>query len=162
MLLIAYGINLRGFDRASQIASALGTAFVLLVLWNKQITHVTIEDHRWLLNSGQSGKHRIDIASIVYIARAPQYIFRSWGARMTIFFREDAHRVKATWLNEGQYTQDTLRAIIKACVSIKPNIELDEQYKRLLANENYDLKSESPSRSTNQVDQYVASKYGTH
>src|SRR5262249_18465372 len=125
IIVLAYGYHLRGLDRPLEIASVLAIIFTLLVLRNKYVTHVSIEDRRWITNSGASGKHKIDAASIVYIARAPQYVFRSWGARMIIFYREEARAIRATWLNESQYTQETLRALLAELVSMKPNIEID-------------------------------------
>jgi hypothetical protein len=81
---------------------------------------------------------------------------------MVIFFRDDTGKVRQTGIPETLYSWDNLAAIVKKLVSIKPAIEVDPQYQRLISKKalDADLSSELP-RSLKEIEAHVASKYGS-
>ena len=138
-----------GFSKNVQIGSLMAIACTLWLIWERYTTYIEVEDNRWLINAEQRlfPDIKIDIASILYIARVPHFIFRSWGGRLVIFFRDDSGRVRQTGIPETMYTWDSLAAIVKRLAAIKPTIELDLPYQRLILKKDpfdADLSSELP------------------
>jgi len=151
-------------SRNIQIGLLGAAGYTLWLVWERYITYLEIQDKQWLINAEQRlfPDIKIDIASILYVARAPHFIFRSWGGRMVIFFLDDAGKIRPTSLPETLYTWATLSAIIKKLASLKPTIELDPQYRRLTSEKdprNTDLSGELP-RSVEDIEAFVASRYG--
>jgi hypothetical protein len=165
LLSALYGIKSRGVDNGIVMGAIVCTAVLLMMAWDRFATHVTIENNRWLINSGSNlwGRKtdKIDISSIVYIARGAAFIFRSWGGQAIIYYRVTPRALKATAFSESLYGEQTLTDILNAVMKIKPSIELDPQYKSLLKDDESTAwwKSEPP-RSPRDVDAYVASRYG--
>jgi hypothetical protein len=165
LLSALYGVKSRGVDHGVIMGALFCTAVLLMMAWDRFTTYVTIENNRWLINSGSNlwGRKtdKIDISSIVYIARGAAFIFRSWGGQAIIYYRVTPHAFKATAFSESVYGEQTLTDILNAVVKIKPSIELDTQYKTLLSNDESTTwwKTDHP-RSPREIDAYVASKYG--
>ena len=163
-ILLVFGYEKYGFSLGVQVGSLIEVGCTLWLVWDRYTTYIEVEDNRWLINAEQQlfPDIKIDIASILYIARVPHFIFRSWGGRLVIFFRDDSGRVRQTGIPETMYTWDNLAAIVKRLVAIKPTIELDPPYQRLISKKDpldADLSSELP-RSIKEIEVYVASKYG--
>jgi len=161
---VGYGYSERGFDRGIQIGTLIAVGYLLWLVRERYATYVGVEENRWLINGGQRSfvDDKIDILLIVFVARAPHFIFRSWGGRMVIFFRDDSGRVRQTALPEALYTWHSLQAILKRLVGIKLTIELDAQYQLLISKKeplDADLSQQLP-RSLKEIEAYVASKYG--
>jgi len=165
-ILLIFGYGKYGLSRGVLIGGLGEVGCALWIIWERYTTYIAVEDNRWLINSEQRffPDTKIDIASILYIARAPHFIHRSWGGRMVMYFRDDKGKVRATYVPETLYKQDTLRAILQKLISIKHNIELDPEYRDFVdkhdPNAPVQLKDTSPRRSIKEIEAYVASTYG--
>lgn len=164
--ILALGYSKFGFAHNVQIGLLGAIGYVLWLVRDRYIVYVAVDDNRWLINSEERLIHsefKLDIASILYIARFPHFIFRSWGGRMMIFFRDNDGEIKQIGVPEVSYSWETLKAILKKVSSIKPTIELDPQYVSLLnARDNSveeDLSHQFP-RPASEIEAYVAEKYG--
>jgi hypothetical protein len=163
-ILLIFGYEKYGLSRGVLIGGLGEIACTLWLVWERWTTYVAIEDNRWMINGEQRlfPDIKVDIASILYIARVPHFIFRLWGGRMVIFFREATGKVRQTGVPETLYSWNNLQAILKKLMSIKPSIELDPQYQLLISKKDpldADLSQQLP-RSVKEVESYVASKYG--
>jgi hypothetical protein len=165
LLAALYGVKSRGVDHGIIMGAIFCTAVLLMMARDRFTTYVTIENNRWLINASSTlfGRKtdKIDISSIVYIARGAAFKFRSWGGQAIIYYRVTPNALKATAFNESVYGEQTLTDILNAVMKIKPSIELDTQYKILLKNdESTTWWKADPPRSPSEVGAYVASKYG--
>jgi hypothetical protein len=163
---LAVGYSKFGFAHNVQIGLVGALGYMLWLVRDRYIVYVATEDNRWLISSDERiipSEFKLDVASILYIARFPHFIVRSWGGRMVIFFRDHDGAIKQIGIPESSYTWETLKAILKKLTSIKSTIEVDPQYKSLLnARDNSieeDLSQQLP-RSANEIEAYVAEKYG--
>jgi hypothetical protein len=143
----AFGYSKFGFSRNLQIGLLGAAGYTLWLVWERYTTYVEIQDKRWLINAEQRlfPEIKIDIASVLYIARAPH-----------------AGKIRQTSLPETLYSWATLSEIVKKLVSLKPTIELDPQYWRLISEKDSrgtDLSDKLP-RSVEDIEAYVASHYG--
>jgi hypothetical protein len=165
--ILTLGYSKFGFAFNVKIGLLGAVGYILWLVWERYTTYIAIEDNRWLVNSEQKlipAPLKVDIASIVYIARFPHFVFRSWGGRTMIFFRDESREIKQTAFPETFYSWENLKAILKKLISIKPTIELDPQYASLLnARDNSieeDLSQQLPRR-VGEIEAYVAEKYGS-
>ena len=165
-MLVAFGYSKYGLSKAVLFGGIGEIGCVLWLVWERWITYVAIEGSRLLVNSEQKlipAPFEVDVASILYVARFPHFIFRSWGGRMVIFFKDEHGEVRQTAFPETLYSWETLKAILKKLTSIKPTIEIDPQYMSLLnARDNSieeDLSQQLP-RPVHEIEAYVAQKYG--
>src|SRR5216683_4717052 len=160
-VVFAIGYSKFGFSRNIQIGLLGAAGCTLWLIWERYTTYLEIQDRRWLINAEQRlfPDIKIDIGSMLYIARVPHFIFRSWGGRMVIFFRAEGREIRQTGIPETLYTQEALKAILEKIISIKPTIELDPEYREFL--KQYDtgspieIKSEAPHRSVAEIEAYV-------
>jgi hypothetical protein len=165
-VILAVGYSKFGFAQNIIIGLVGVIASVLWLMRDRHIIYLAIEDNRWLINSEEKlvpSEFKLDIASILYIARFPHFIFHSWGGRMVIFFRDNDGQIKQIGIPEVSYSWDCLRALIKKLIAIKPAIEIDPQYKLLISNKEIssaELSQQLP-RSVEEIDAYIAKKYGS-
>jgi hypothetical protein len=166
VIILAVSYSKFGFSRYLQIGLIGAVAYTLWLVWKRYTTYIAIENNRWMINAEQRlfPRIKLDIASLLYIARAPHFSFRSWGGRMVMYFRDDQGKVRATYIPETVYKQNTLKAILQKLVSIKHNVELDTEYRAFV--DKYDpdaavqLKDTAPRRSMKEIEAYVAARYG--
>ena len=165
-VILVVGYSKYGFSQGVLIGGLGEIGCALWLAWERYTTYIQIQDRRWLINAEQRlfPDIKIDIGSMLYIARVPHFIFRSWGGRMVIFFRAEGREIRQTGIPETLYTQEALKAILEKIISIKPTIELDPEYREFL--KQYDtgspieIKSEAPRRSVSEIEAYVTSRYG--
>src|SRR5215831_2257721 len=163
-ILLIFGYQKYGLSRGVLIGGLAEIACALWLVWERYTTYIEIDQERWLVNAEQRlyPDTKIDIASILYIARVPHFIFRSWGGRMVLFLRAHDNKIRQIGIPETLYSWYTLQAILKKLVSIKPTIDVDAQYKLLMSARDprdADLSGEAP-RPAREIEAYVASKYG--
>jgi hypothetical protein len=87
-----YGYSKYGLTQHIKLGVLMKVAFEVWMAWELFGTYLKIEDDRWLTNSsaGSESTYQIDLGSVLYIARMPHFIFRSWGGRTVSVFSQRA------------------------------------------------------------------------
>jgi hypothetical protein len=116
---------------------AVAAFLVLLALYSTLTTYLEIHDSRTLINSGYRtfGKDTIDIFDIKYIYRHPEFIIRYYGSRMVFYIKGEDGRLRRSSLREVNFANDTLVRFLKRIKEIRPTIELDPEYEKIIKGE---------------------------
>ena len=130
LIALFYG-NARNWDEPAQIGLVLLVLCLLWTLSDHYTTYVKFKDGV-LTNSGKKifWPDHVKISSIRYVARMPQFVFRSWGGQVVIYFK-DGKLVQTSFL-ERLYSVETIREILKEVIRLNPEVELDKQYHALV------------------------------
>ena len=94
-------------------------------------------DKRKIINSGywDIRKDTVDIFDIKYIYRFPHMIIKGWGSRMVLYVKTEDGKLRQSSIREVNYSNDTLVQFLKRIEEINPNIELDNEYQKIIEGE---------------------------
>lgn len=120
----------------NEIINAVLIALTVISIYLLSIvnTYIEIRERRTLTISGYWSfrKDEIDILSIKYIYRYPDYIIKGYGSRMAIYLRDVDKTIRQVSIIESSYTGEKIIELIKILKGINPNVELDAEYQQIL------------------------------
>jgi hypothetical protein len=113
----------------------LGGIFLLGAYAIEKNIFIKIEDGRRVTNSGYFDfrRDKFDILDIRYIYRHSEFIVKWYGSRMVFFIKMPDGKLRQSALREQAYSNDTIIALLKRLKQIRPPIELDPEYEKILA-----------------------------
>jgi hypothetical protein len=136
LLVVGYHEHHVALDRNTLIVITLFLAVIVSTIKDRLNTHLEITDSRLLTNSGYHdfGDVIIDIRDIKYIYRVPQFPL-AWfgGSLMVIYHTDEKGGIRHSALRETNYPEDTLKRFLLRMKEIKPTIELDSEYEKILS-----------------------------
>ena len=102
-------------------------------------TFVEIEDNRHITNTGyfSFGKDTFDILDVKYIYQIPEFVLRQYGSRMLFCIKMPDGKLRQSPLREQAYSNDTIVALLEQLKQIKPTIELDPEYEKIVSGKMY-------------------------
>lgn len=125
-------VSLVNFDLRLLVLALLYISFFWFL---KNNTYIAILNGREMVNSGQREffKDRFDIYNVKHIERVSAFSWRHWGSNMMIYLDNGDGVLRHSFIREANYSEESLKAILRIFLEVNPSIDLNEQYKELLS-----------------------------
>ena len=133
LLVIIISIYGQGFNKNTQIGIIIIMLGFLFTLSSNFYTNVIVNDKNEIVTKEfLSFGFRVDIRSISKIERNYEFIFKSWGCRMEVYYTDEYNFKQIGTIQESIYDIEDIKELLKTLKEINPSIKLHPQYQDLV------------------------------
>lgn len=133
LLVIIISIYGQGFNKNTQIGTIIIILGFLFTLSSNFYTNVIVNDKNEIVTKEfLSFGFRVDIRSISKIERNYEFIFKSWGCRMELYYTDEYNFKQVGTIQESIYDIEDIKELLKTLKKINTSIKLHHQYQDLI------------------------------